>query len=105
MIPLTVAGGRATGCRWLRACARPASGQAQCEWRARGLALSARDLLEPPQGLDVIVEVQDAVHGVQHHHAGAESTPAVGRGRPALRVRALHAQPALDAELGRIAPE
>src|SRR5262249_46490854 len=45
----------------------------------RALALSARDLLEPPQGLDVIVEVQDAVHGVQHHHVSAEPTPAVGR--------------------------
>src|SRR5262249_27614190 len=70
-------------------------------WRA----LSARDFLEPPQGLDVIVEVRDAIHGVQDPQAGAESTPAVRLRRPALRVSTMHAQPALDAELGRIAFE
>src|SRR5499425_2214008 len=75
----------ADGCRQLRR-ARAPRAEARCEWRARGLALSARDLLEPPQGLDVIVEVQDAVHGVQHHHVSAESTPAVRRSRPALGV-------------------
>jgi hypothetical protein len=30
----------------------------------RGLPLSARDLLEPPQGLDVPVEIRNAVHGI-----------------------------------------
>ena len=53
----------------------------------------------------MIVELQDAVHGVQHHHVSAESTPAVRRSRPALGVRAVHAQPALDAELRGIPPE
>jgi hypothetical protein len=67
--------------------------------------LSACDLLEPPQRLDVIVEAADAVHGVEHHQVGAEPTPAVGRGRPGLRVRITHAQPALDAEALGVASE
>jgi hypothetical protein len=32
------------------------------------MTLSARDLLEASQALDVVVDVRDAVHGVQHHH-------------------------------------
>jgi hypothetical protein len=47
---------------------------------ASKLTLSDCDLFEPAQGLDVIIDVRDAVHGVQHHHAGAEPTPAVRRG-------------------------
>ena len=35
---------------------------------ACNITLSARDLLEPSQALDVVVDVPDAVHGVQHHH-------------------------------------
>ena len=33
-------------------------------WRPRVLPLSARDLLEPPQVLDVPVEIRNAVHGI-----------------------------------------
>ena len=60
------------------------------------LALSARDLLEPPQGLDVPVEIQDAVHGIQHHHVSTESTPTVRRSRPILGARlCMRSQPSM----------
>src|SRR6266550_5250713 len=72
---------------------------------ASKLTLSDDDFFEASQSLDVIIEAGHAVHGVQHHHAGAEPTPAVGSGRPALRVRAVHAQPGFDAEFVRVASE
>ena len=51
---------------------------------ARNMTLSPRDLIELPQGLDMVVHVRDAVHGVQHHHVRAQPTPAVRCGRPGL---------------------
>src|SRR6516162_33130 len=68
--------------------------------------LSAADscnLFESPQRLDVRIDACDAVHGVQHHHTGAEPTPAVRRRRPGLRIGAMHAQPGFDAEFDLIA--
>jgi hypothetical protein len=38
---------------------------------ARNMTLSPRNLIEPAQGLDVVDDVRDAVHRVQHHHVSA----------------------------------
>ena len=67
--------------------------------------LSAGHLLEAPQGLDVVVEAADPVHWIEHHHVCTKPAPPICRGRPALRIRSIHAQPSLDAKLGVVAAE
>ena len=65
--------------------------------------LAARYFLEPAQGFNLILELRHAIHGIEHYEVGVELTPAISRCCPPLRVRVLHAQPALNAEIFRVA--
>src|ERR1700730_11526947 len=67
--------------------------------------LFARDFLEAPQGLDLLIELRHAVHGIEHHHLGAETLPALRGLGPELRVGGIHAQPSFEPEGGRIPSE
>src|SRR4030095_14366075 len=67
--------------------------------------LSARHLLKPTQGFDLIIEPGDAIHRIEHHYVGAEPPPAVCLRCPALWIPVVHAQPTLNAKLCWVAPE
>src|SRR4029453_4842575 len=64
--------------------------------------LSRCHFLESTQRLDLIFEFRQPVHGIEHHHVGAELAPAIGRCRPTLRVGVVHPQPPLKPEFAGI---
>src|SRR5262249_49949206 len=66
---------------------------------------SARYLLEAAQGFDLLIEGWHAVHGIEHHHLGAEPLPALGCLGPQVGIGFVHAQPAFKAEFRGIAAE
>jgi hypothetical protein len=61
--------------------------------------------MSAPQGLDLAIELRHTIHRIEHHDLSAQTLPAMrGRG-PKLRIGLVEAQPAFQAELGRIASE